>query len=262
MKPTLPILTHRENAREEIQRRQADASLRNEVEHVLGHHFWPEMRQPRGVLFRCLPSPDNGYMYFQHATHWLGLTPFLPEYNHDKFVHINAEKKGLARLRLTLPDGTRVICDIVKWNTEQGKPLSDVIVTSGDTLAEFHHRLFDVAGMTTERREMSDYFKRLCPPANYYFYYMSHFVAHGVVFEAIFEEEDPREDRFTHEVIYPSIERIEKTFGVRPLIVQLYPPNQTPDEDFYWWSYPPQINDYLVKWVSENKVPIKPWHPK
>ncbi len=243
--------------------RQVNSPLRAEIERTLKENFWPEMLQaPRGVMVRSLPSPDNGFAFFHQASHWLGLIPLLPEYNQDKFVPLNSEKHGLARLRLTLPDGTCATCDILDWQAGQGKRLSEVILKTGETLTDFHHRLFNVAGYMVERRDISDWFHGRSPPANYYFYYLSHFLVHGVVFEAIFENEDSREDQFTHEVIYPNIERIEKQFGLRPLIVQLYPPNQTQEEDFYWWSYPPHVNEYLVKWAMENNLPIKPWRAK
>lgn len=217
------------------------------------------LEQPRGVLCRCLPSPDNGFTFFHQASNWLGLSPFLPEYNRDKFVHLNSEKHGLARLRLTLTDGTRATCDILDWQATQGKRLSEVVLKNGDLLTTFHHSLFDVAGYSVKRRDSSDWFQDRLPPSNYYYHYLCHFLVHGVAFEAFFENEDPNEDQFTRDVIYPNIERIEKQFGVRPLIVQLYPPNQTSLEDFYWWSYPPHVNEYLVKWVIENNLPTKPW---
>ena len=263
VKTSLRIFTPLELARQEIQLRRANVELRLEIERSLGPNMWSEMlEQPRGVLFRCLPSPDNGFTYFYQASNWLGLTPFPPEYTRDKFVPLNSEKHGLARLRLTLPDGTRATCDILNWKSEEGKRLSEVVLKSGETLASFHHRLFDVAGYVVELRDLSDWFSSRSPPANFYFYYLSHFLVHGVLFEAIFEDEDPNEDRFTHEVIYPNIERIEKEFGLRPLIVQLYPPDQTSEEDFYWWSYPPQVNEYLVKWARENNLVLKPWKAK
>lgn len=260
MKLTCPIHTPLEIAREKIQERWTNLALRTEVERTLGQHFWQEMlRCPRGVMWRCLPSPDNGFTFFYQASHWLGIKPLLPEYTGDKFVHFNSEKHGLARLRLTLPDGTLATCDILDWQSAHGKALSEVILKTGETLADFHHGLFSVAGFVIERAELSEWFSSRRPPLNYYFYYLSHFIAHGVLFEAVFEGEDPRDDQFTHEIIYPNLERIEREFGLKPLIVQLYPPDQRPEEDFYWWSYPPHVNEYLVKWVMENKLPLKPW---
>jgi hypothetical protein len=55
----------------------------------------------------------------------------------------------------------------------------------------------------------------------------------------------------------PNLERVEREFGMKPLVVRLYPPDQTEDEDFYWFSYPPHVNAYLVKWAQENKLPFK-----
>jgi len=40
-------------------------------------------------------------------------------------------------------------------------------------------------------------------------------------------------------------------------VVRLYPPEQTEVQGLYWWSYPPAINDYLVSYAEENKLPVK-----
>jgi hypothetical protein len=195
------------------------------------------------------------------AARWVGLEQFLPSYIQDKFVHLNDEKKGLARLSLTAA-GLKVTADILDWQTSQGSPMNEVRIRSRETLAEFHLRLFDVAGYSVETRDLSEWFKSRKPACNYYYYLLQHFIAHGVYFEAILEGEDARHDEFTNSVIYPNLERIQSEYGLKPLIVQLYPPDQTPEEDFYWFSYPPHVNDYLVKWALENNLPLKPWRPK
>jgi hypothetical protein len=243
-----------ETARELIQQRWNNNVLRRSVEDVIGRYLWPEMReQPYGVLWRCLPSPDNGFTFFVQASQWLGLQSFLPEYIEDKFVPLNPEKKCLGRLNLTTQDGTQVTCDILDWQANQGKPMTDVVLKTGESLVSFHHRLFRIAGYTTMYRDLSNWWISLKPA---YYYYLAHFLAHGVLFE-VFEEEHTREDIFTCEVFLPNLDRIEREFGVKPLIVRLYPANQSDDEDFYWFSYPPHVNAYLVKWALENNLPFK-----
>lgn len=249
--------TDLETARELIQQRWNDKALRRSVEEAIGYHFWPEMKkQPHGVLWRCLPSPDNGFTFFLQATQWLGLKSFLPEYIEDNFVHLNAEKKCLGRLSLTMPDGTKVTCDILDWQTNQGKPMTKVVMKTGESLVAFHHRLFDISGYQFIRRDLSDWWISHKPAHNYY-YYGAHFIAHGVLFDVFEDEQGSREEVFTREVILPNLERVEIEFGMKPLIVRHYPPEQTDDEDFYWFSYPPHVNDYLVKWAQENNLPFK-----
>ena len=243
--------------------RWANQALRNEVENRLAHNLWTELAaHPCAVMWRCLPSPDNGFTFFLQAARWIGLEPFLPSYIQDKFVHLNEEKKGLARLCLTTGDGMKVTADILDWQKSQGAPMDEVRICTGQTLPGFHLGLFDMAGYSVNHRDLSEWWKCRKPAHNYYYYYLQHFIAHGVLFEAVLEGEDARNDEFTQSVIYPNLERIQSEYGVKPLIVQLYPPNQTTEEDFYWFSYPPHVNDYLVKWALENNLTLKPWRPK
>jgi len=250
-------------ARALIKERWVNEALRKEVERRLAGHLMPELAEnPRAVLWRCLPSPDNGFTFFLQSAKWIGLEPFLPSYIEDKFVHLNDEKKGLARLCLTIADGMRVTADILDWKTSEGLPIDEVRIRSGETLAEFHLRLFDIAGYAVEQRDLSEWLKRQKPSSNYYYYLFQHFIVHGVYFEAILEGEDARHDEFTRSVIYPNLERIQSEYGLKPLIVQLYPPDQTPEEDFYWFSYPPHVNAHLLKYVSDNNLSLKPWRSK
>ncbi|NVN91194.1 MAG: hypothetical protein HXX11_11405 [Desulfuromonadales bacterium] len=245
-------------ARTEIHRRWNDAALKRSVEEMLGVHLWPEMKgQPRGVLWRCLPSPDNGFTFFVQASQWMGLKAFLPEYIEDMFVHFNAEKKSLGRLSLSMPDGTMVTCDIVDFHASQGKPMTEVVLKTGESLVGFHHRLLDRSGYPVMRRDLSDWWISLKPARNYYHYYLAHFIAHGVLFDVFEQEEDHRENVFLQEVVLPNIEKVEREFGKKPLIVRHYPPEQTEEENFYWFSYPPHVNTWLVQWAQENNLAFK-----
>jgi len=247
-------------ARGEIKRRWDNTELRRTVEEAIGQHYWPELKeQPYGVLWRCLPSPDNGFTFFVQASQWIGLPSFLPEYIEDKFVHLNPEKRCLGRLSLTMPDGVKVTCDIVDWQANQGKPMTEVVLKTGEGLASFHHRLFELAGYQTIRRDLSPWWISL-KPAHYY-YYLAHFIAHGVLFE-VFDTENSHEDVFTQEIVLPNLERVEREFGMKPLVVRIYPPDQTEDEDFYWNSYPPHVNDYIVEYARKHNLPFKKWTAK
>lgn len=155
------------DARTEIHRRWNDAALRRSVEEVIGTQLWPEMKeQPHGVLWRCLPSPDNGFTFFVQASQWMGLKAFLPEYLEDTFIHLNAEKKCLGRLSLTMPDGANVTCDIVDWRSSDRKPITEVVMKTGEGLVAFHHRLIDLAGYPIVRRDLSNWWISLKPAVN------------------------------------------------------------------------------------------------
>jgi len=240
-----------------IRQRWNDNALRRSVEEVIGAHFWPELiEQPHGVLCRCLPSPDNGFTFFLQASQWMGLQAFMPEYTEDKFVSLNPEKRCLGRLSLTMPEGTKMTCDILDYNANDGKPLTEVVLKTGEKLVSFHHRLFEIAGYQIMPHDLSVWLLSNKPAHNYY-YYLAHFIAHGVLFDVFEDDHGSKEEVFTREVILPNLEIVEREFGLKPLIVRHYPPEQTDDEDFYWFSYPPHVNAYLVKWAQENNLPFK-----
>ena len=83
-------------------------------------------------------------------------------------------------------------------------------------------------------------------------------MAHGIWFENPVTA-DERENGFAHAVILPALGRIKQQYGLQPLIVRIYPDEetQTDEEDFYWWCYPPRINEYLVRYARENKLPVR-----
>ena len=149
-------------ARALIKERWANEALRKEVERRLAGHLLPELAvNPRAVLWRSLPSPDNGFTFFLQSASWIGLEPFLPSFIQDKFVTVNDEKKGLARLCLQTEDGKKVSVDILDWQKSQGLPIDEVHICSGQTLSGFHLGLFDVADYYVKQRDLSAYFKSL-----------------------------------------------------------------------------------------------------
>lgn len=64
-------------------------------------------------------------------------------------------------------------------------------------------------------------------------------------------------DSFTNDIIIPNFEKIKEKFGVAPVIVRLYPDNQNEEEDFYWRSCPPGVNETIIKYANSNNLNIK-----
>ena len=69
-------------------------------------------------------------------------------------------------------------------------------------------------------------------------------------------DEGCKELSFTHEIVFPAIEALQRRFGVGPMVVRLYPENQTEEEDWYWWSYPKPINDMIVAYARQNGLAL------
>ena len=251
-----------DEARAELNRRWHDVALRKRVEAELGDKFLPEFAaQPRANSFRQLCSPDNGFAFFYQCAKYLNAEPLVLEYHGDLFVNMNEEKKGLGRLRVTQADGTRATMDIMAFADNEKKPLAECTLKSGENLVAFHHHLFALSGYPIELNDHTAWFRAIGRAADYYYPVLLHFVAHGVFFEALFDETEGGDERdmvFNNTVIIPTIEKIKAKFGLSPLIVNSFPPNQTDEEDFYWWSYPSPINQYLLDYAQTHQLKLKP----
>lgn len=243
-----------DEARASLEKRRMDPALLKRIESLVSANFMPEFKAgPRGVLWKYILSPDNGFSFFLNQCAYVKVEPLVLEYLGDMFITINEEKKGLGRLRLTLPDGSREVVDIMDFPPNQRRRMDEVVLKNGETLADLHHRLLKISGYQTGLRDQTDWAHTIGRPADYYYPYLAHFIAHGVLFESyLTDDPDEREVAFTREVVAPVMDRLEKEFGLRPLIVRLFPEQQSESEDFYWWSYPPHVNEYLLSYVDEH----------
>jgi hypothetical protein len=249
-----------DNARSEIEKRWGDEKLKKKIESVLigkGGMIKVFLNcKPQSVIWRSMLSPDNGFDFYYQSSNYLGCGVAPMEYLDDKFVTINEEKKALSKIRLNLENNKKGYVELVEYNNQEGKSLQDIVLKNGGRLHEFHQNLFRRNYDNLIITDISQWCKNIGNAKDYYYYYLLHFICHGVLFEC-FSLEIDSEDVFTNEVIIPAIERIENDFGIKPLIVRLYPENQTKDEDFYWFSYPKSINDDIVNFAYNQKYLIK-----
>lgn len=247
-----------DDARAELAKRWNNVELRKAIETELGDLFWPEYRdRPRAHYGMQLISPDNSIMFYFYVSHYVGAVPFAGEFLGDTFSRLNRDKHGWGRLRAT--DGNRkLLIDLISFSASHKKKIADVITRSGEKLVDFHHRLFDITGHQIERRDLTAWHHAIGKPADYYYPFLLHFVAHGVWFENPLTA-DEAENSFANAFIRPAMEKIEERFGFRPMIVRRLPneETQTEEEDFYWWCYPPKVNDYIVLYGKEHKLPMR-----
>lgn len=254
-----------DEARAELAKRWKDVELKARVTKELGANFLPEFADnPRGVLFRQLCSADNNFHFFYQCSNYIGGNPLILEYLDDIFVHFNDAKMGLGRLRVTLEDGTPATVDIMNFHENEKKKLRDVVIKAGGGIVDFHHNLFEVSKYKVTILENSKWFKSIGKASEYYYFLLLHFVAHGFLFETFLTKENlttqedyEKECGFTKNIVIPALERINENFGLSPLIVTSFPMNQTSLEDFYWYCYPPHINDYIVEYAREHNLPFK-----
>ncbi len=231
----------------ELQRRREDKELRKKVEDFLGHHILKPLEgAPKAVLARSIFTPNFEFSYFMDVVGHAHLEPLLLEY-HGKFVAKNQEKYHLCRLFMFSHVGKKGgmlynTAQLVNFNTEEGKDMSEVRTISGASLVDFHHRLLESKYPGTEQRiiPFTEWFNETrYLTDHYYFYFFALFIYHGVLFEN-FLADDKEESAFIKSHVLPSFEKASEYFGVKPLIMPLLP---IENEKFRTWlSYPKDVN--------------------
>lgn len=249
-----------DEAREEIKKRWDNKKLKEKIEAILSEkggiiNIFLNNR-PQAVIWRSMLSPDNGFDFYYQSSNYLRCEVAPMEYLDDKFVTINEEKKALSKIRLNLENNKKGYVELVNYNNQEGKCLQDIVLKNGDKLHEFHKNLFKKNYNNLTITDISKWCKNIGKAKDYYYYYLLHFICHGVLFES-FSLEIDNEDTFTNEIIFPAIHKIEKDFNLKPIIVRLYPENQTIEEDFYWFSYPKLINNDIINFAKTQNYIIK-----
>lgn len=239
-----------DEAREEIKKRWNNHDLRKKVKEELGKNFinFFDSDKPRSVLFRQIISPDNGFCFFYQESKYIDARPTVFEFLDDMFVSFNEEKKGYGRLHVN-----DTCVDIIDFHKSEKMLLKDLITKRDENLVEFHHLLIKESGLNVDIFDMSKWFKSIGEAKDYYYYFLLHFVANGVLFESfILDNEDEKECAFTKSIVLPVIEKIHQKFNLDPVIIKMYPDQQTKEEDIYWWSYPYHINKKIVEYLKEK----------
>jgi hypothetical protein len=181
----------------------------------------------------------------------------VTEYYDDIFTHINLDKRNLGRLQVNFEKKDIKTVDVIDFHENEKMKLGDVVLKSGEKLVDFHRNLLGILKYEVDFVENSAWFHRFGGASEYYYYYLLHFVAHGVLFETFVDEGDSYEDEFTQTVILPAIEKIERNFGIKPLIVRSYPAYMDDDDYDFWLSYPPQVNEYIIQYAKDNNLTFK-----
>ena len=243
-----------DEARAELNKRWNNAELKSAIEKELGENFMPQFSErPRLVSFRQICTPDNGFTFLYQCAKYIGGVPLITEYHDDIFVSFNEDKKGWGRLRLTMEDGSKAMVDIMDFHANEKKKLGECVLKTGENLIDFHHKLIEISGYAPEIIDNSNWFNKIGGASDYYYPFFLHFVAHGVLFENVesYEENDGGAP-FIRDVTTPAIQKIEEKFGIRPLIVRIYPQDQADEEDFFWWCHPKNVNDYIIEYAKKN----------
>ncbi len=248
----------------ELKRRQEDPMLRKKVEEYLAGDI-PEYFKDGPILYlaRHIVTPNFETMRFINSMQQLGMKIVVSHDSKGMFVPYNQIKKALCKLpvcRRVSKKGGKLNehyenMTIVDFNAADGKSFSEIQTLWGERLIDFHDRLFsefvegevhrpdDAAWIDRHHREnLLEHYKHL----------LALFMVHGIFFEN-YDTDDAHERYFVNNILRPACHSLEKRFGCRPLLVELFP--ATPESNRFWISYPNKVLDIVRKSMQKGYTP-------
>jgi hypothetical protein len=247
--------------KKEIWKRWNDKELRKKVEDFLGGDIPKILRgkEPGAVLSRDVISPNKEFFYFLDLLDDVKMNPAFLEYLDGKFVAKNFNKYHLCRMFFYNGRGKNggdkiSTLKVVNFNTMEGKKIKHLKTIGGENFVDFHHKILeknipkkinigkicDISHWFNKHRKMSKY---------YYLRYLALFLCHGILFDNFITKNG--EGDFTEKKIIPSFKKLEKIFGIKPLVVPLTPIED--ESELYWWCYPAKIEKNARERIGRKK---------
>lgn len=223
-----------------------------------------------GIIGRHVATCRYEDIVFMLMAKNVGLTPLWLQYTRDQMVDCSNGKTSL--LTPFLCDGlgkgggprTRKVT-LAKISQWKNRPICDITVNAdGSNLVDWHNKHQDtILGEHACRIDASEWLKAAGGnAARYYEFYLSLFIAHGVLFEDYHGGESTGNgqlDGFTERVFEPAWERVCNRFDATPLIVRLpweswmslYPANSS------WRNHDIVTKPYLDLEISPEAAAAK-----
>jgi len=228
-----------------LHERQKDSNLVEKVKKLLGgnipHIF---LDNKCGIMARQLATPNHENRRFLSLAKKNGLHPVFIEYFDDKFVSNNKYKHSLGQLQVQQKvdkNGNGVVekITIIDFNKSNGKKLREVETLWGESMVDFHKRLFDLYELKDFSffEETEWYKKEGETPIEFYTNFFLLITCFGILFENFLLLKDDTESEFTKNVVLPALEKVLNLTGVRPLIVPVEEVEQEGD-DFWYYHLP------------------------
>ncbi len=214
---------------------------------------------PVGVIFRQVGTANYEIRRVIRlaAQHQLPLVIF--EYHADRFLTRNRDKLALARpgfySGLGRQGGRRIdYVSLFDLDAENGRPLCDIKIITGESLIDFHHRLLadECPELPPEALvDCSKWFKdQGLGAAGYYNAFLSLFIGHAILFETFVLSGAERE--FTQDVFLPAFDAVCADAGQKPLIVPAEREDWEGDE--FWQLYPERLRRHLGAYRVMDRV--------
>jgi hypothetical protein len=233
-----------------LEKRRKDKELISKVKKILKNNV-PEIfeKQKCGIMARQLATPNYENRSFVSIAKENGLHPVFLEYYDDKFTSNNKYKHSLGQLSIQHKidkNGNECVekISIIDFNKSNGKKIKDVKTIWGESLVDFHKRLFDFHGIKDFScfNENDWYEKNNETAKDFYVNFLLIATCFGILFENFLVSNDSEGD-FTRNILLPTFEQVWNLTGVKPLIVPI-PPMDMENEDF-WYQHLSKTKDLL-----------------
>lgn len=239
-----------------LHERQKDLNLVTKVRKLLNDNV-PDifLKNKCGIMARQLATPNHENRRFLSLAGENNLHPAFIEYFDDKFVSNNKYKHSLGQLHVQDKidkNGNGVVekITIIDFNKSNGKKLREVKTLWGESLVDFHKKLFDLYKLKgfSFFEETEWYKKEGEKPIEFYTNFFLLITCFGILFENFLLLKDDAESEFTKGVVLPALEKAINLTGVKPLIV---PVEEVELEGDDFWYYHLPIVKKAVREISQ-----------
>ncbi len=246
------VYTNLSEALKILEDRQKDEKLKARVEGLLNQDIPAFFKTTKkyGVNIAQVATPNFDTQRFIKLTQEFGLIPVFSQYLGDKFTSNNEYKHSLGQIPIYKgihKDGQDKLekITIVDFNKYNGHKINEVMTLWGESLIDFHKRLFDAYKYNTDSFIFYDDTEWLARNGvnakGYYEKDLLLYVCHGILFEN-FLTKGP-ETEFTKNIFLPALEKVIELTGVKPLIVPISPIDT--EEDLHGYSYDSKIRSFI-----------------
>jgi hypothetical protein len=244
------IYTSQKDSLEILKKRRKDKDLVLKVTNLLKGGV-PDIfyKKNCAIMARQLATPNYDSRMFLSIAKEEGLHPVFLEYFDDKFTSNNQYKLSLGQIQTQEGDDKRTFhkINIVDFNRYDGKKLKEVETVWGESLVDFHKRLFDIYGLSgfSFFEETEWYHKENETSFDFYVNFFLLVTCFGVLFENFLITTDESEVQFTKEVVLPAFQKVLSLTGVKPLIVPVG--DLSLENEDFWYYHLPMVEKFIKK---------------
>lgn len=212
-----------------LEERRKDPILVAKVEKLLNGHVPRIFKENKcGIMARQLATPNYDSRTFLSTVKENGLYPVFLEYFEDKFTSNNQYKHSLGQLQIQNENNKNnneciEKITIIDFNKSNGKKIKEVKTLWGESLIDFHKKLFTSYGLNDEVNffNENDWYKKNIneKPEDFYINFFLLVTCFGILFENFLISGDDNEINFTKNIVLPALKKVTEISGLKPLIV-------------------------------------------